>query len=209
MKKLLLIIMISLISLAVMVNVKAFDKENVNVEISGIENKKYDAKITYRNDFYVCHIQDKKSTYINGDEIIITCENNLLPFIKKNFKYGIDSLLSSEFDNRDVLLTQWQNRGIQRIVAVYKSNEELTEVGNAYLTISMNGNGKGSIYFDSNILYDSKNERYVKWSDNEIHEYFESRISATIDSVKDNVELYEKGINGYKRVYLNSDLMNK
>ena len=117
-------------------------------------------------------------------------------------------MLSSKLDDKDVLLSQWGNRGIQRVVAIFKSNEEFAEIGHAYLTITENGDGTGNMYLDSNIMFDSKNERYVQIDDHEIKDEFSANVSAIVYHIKENVELYESGINGYKKVYINSEWRN-
>lgn len=67
----------------------------------------FDANISYKGNNYVCSIDNQRNTYMNGDEINIICQNIVFPFIKITFKYGIDSLLSTNLDDDEILLSQW------------------------------------------------------------------------------------------------------
>lgn len=185
--------------------ITSFDKENVSIKFIGVEKGKYSSEIIYHNNLYTCSIDNQQSTYINGDEVTITCKNSIIPIVKKNFEYGIDSLLTNELDNKDVLLSQWKNRGIKNILAVFKTKDERIDNGSHYLTFAFDDQSKGVGYYDMNVLYDSMNELYVK-KDKEGYVFdFPAEVSLHYNNIYSSIQLYEKEMNHFELIYLNNN----
>lgn len=146
---------------------------------------------------------------MNGDEINIICQNIVFPFIKITFKYGIDSLLSTNLDDDEILLSQWQQRGYKNILAIFKAEGNGKDNWNKYYTITVEGNNQGKGYLDESILFDSKNNRYIQIKDKEVSSNIETGLVVTIKDPCLTVALYSDGKGEYEQIYVNVDYYNK
>ncbi len=108
-----------------------FHKWNVKVTIQGIENGFVDIDVDYVGGMYTCELSNEKKTYVNGDELEISCTNNLVSSINKETKYVIKGLYTND-DDLDVLFNQWENREVKYgdtikkddVVAVFKKTQD-------------------------------------------------------------------------------------
>lgn len=172
-----------------------FHKWALKVSIQGIENGFVDIDIGYANSLYTCKLSNRKKAYINGDELEISCTNNLFSSINKQINYKIKGLYTNK-DDLDVLFKQYENRKItdtiviekKDIIAVLKKKED-DHTSNYYCIVQELVDFTG--YFDRGIVYDEVNKQYVQFSNKKftkdiidpvivyIHDY---NLQPTIDS---------------------------
>lgn len=151
-----------------------FHKWNVKVTIQGIENAYVDIDIDYIGGLYTCELSSKKKTYVNGDELKISCTNNLLSSINKQINYEISGLYTNG-DDLDVLFKQWENRKItygddirkDDVVAVFK---KIDDNHTSYYYCIVMGPKEFVGYFDRGVVYDEVNKQYVQFLDKEFKE---------------------------------------
>ena len=146
-----------------------FHKWNVKVTIQGIENGFVDIDVEYVGDLYTCELSNEKKTYVNGDELEISCSNNLLSSINKEINYEIKGLYTNK-DDLDVLFKQWENRKITYgddirkadVAAVFKKTQD-NHTSDYYCIVQ--GPKEFVGYFDRGIVYDEVNKQYVQFLD--------------------------------------------
>lgn len=151
-----------------------FHKWNVKMTIQGIENAYVDIDIDYIGGLYTCELSSKKKTYVNGDELKISCTNNLLSSINKQINYEISGLYTNG-DDLDVLFKQWENRKItygddirkDDVVAVFK---KIDDNHTSYYYCIVMGPKEFVGYFDRGVVYDEVNKQYVQFLDKEFKE---------------------------------------
>ena len=150
-----------------------FHKWNVKVTIQGIENGFVDIDVDYVGGMYTCELSNEKKTYVNGDELEISCTNNLVSSINKETKYVIKCLYTND-DDLDVLFNQWENREVKYgdtikkddVVAVFKKTH-LNHTSDYYCIVQ--GPKEFVGYFDRGIVYDEVNKQYVQFLDKEVN----------------------------------------
>lgn len=150
-----------------------FHKWNVKVTIQGIENDFVDIDVDYVGGMYTCELSNEKKTYVNGDELEISCTNNLVSSINKETKYVIKCLYTND-DDLDVLFNQWENREVKYgdtikkddVVAVFKKTH-LNHTSDYYCIVQ--GPKEFVGYFDRGIVYDEVNKQYVQFLDKEVN----------------------------------------
>lgn len=146
-----------------------FHKWNVKVTIQGIENGFVDIDVEYVGGLYTCELSNEKKTYVNGDELEISCTSNLVSSINKETKYEIKGLYTND-DDLDVLFKQWENREVKYgdtikkddVAAVFKKIDD--NYTSYYYCIVM-GPKEFVGYFDRGIVYDEVNKQYVQFLD--------------------------------------------
>ena len=150
-----------------------FHKWNVKVTIQGIENGFVDIDVDYVGGMYTCELSNEKKTYVNGDELEISCTNNLVSSINKETKYVIKCLYTND-DDLDVLFNQWENREVKYgdtikkddFVSVFKKTH-LNHTSDYYCIVQ--GPKEFVGYFDRGIVYDEVNKQYVQFLDKEVN----------------------------------------
>ena len=150
-----------------------FHKWNVKVTIQGIENGFVDIDVDYVGGMYTCELSNEKKTYVNGDELEISCTNNLVSSINKETKYVIKGLYTND-DDLDVLFNQWENREVKYgdtikkddVVAVFK---KIDDNHTSYYYCIVMGPKEFVGYFDRGIVYDEVNKQYVQFLDKEVN----------------------------------------
>ena len=150
-----------------------FHKWNVKVTIQGIENGFVDIDVDYVGGMYTCELSNEKKSYVNGDELEISCTNNLVSSINKETKYVIKCLYTND-DDLDVLFNQWENREVKYgdtikkddVVAVFKKTH-LNHTSDYYCIVQ--GPKEFVGYFDRGIVYDEVNKQYVQFLDKEVN----------------------------------------
>lgn len=150
-----------------------FHKRNVKVTIQGIENGFVDIDVDYVGGMYTCELSNEKKTYVNGDELEISCTNNLVSSINKETKYVIKGLYTND-DDLDVLFNQWENREVKYgdtikkddVVAVFKKTQDNHT---SYYYCIVQGPKEFAGYFDRGIVYDGVNKQYVQFLDKEVN----------------------------------------
>ena len=150
-----------------------FHKWNVKVTIQGIENGFVDIDVDYVGGMYTCELSNEKKTYVNGDELEISCTNNLVSSINKETKYVIKGLYTND-DDLDVLFNQWENREVKYgdtikkddVVAVFK---KIDDNHTSYYYCIVMGPKEFVGYFDRGIVYDEVNRQYVQFLDKEVN----------------------------------------
>ena len=150
-----------------------FHKWNVKVTIQGIENGFVDIDVDYVGGMYTCELSNEKKTYVNGDELEISCTNNLVSSINKETKYVIKCLYTND-DDLDVLFNQCENREVKYgdtikkddVVAVFKKTH-LNHTSDYYCIVQ--GPKEFVGYFDRGIVYDEVNKQYVQFLDKEVN----------------------------------------
>ena len=157
-----------------LVYILMFHKWNVKVTIQGIENAYVDIDVDYVGGLYTCELSSKKKTYVNGDQLEISCTNNLLSSINKQINYEISGLYTNG-DDLDVLFKQWENRKItygddirkDDVVAVFK---KIDDNHTSYYYCIVMGPKEFVGYFDRGVVYDEVNKQYVQFLDKEFKE---------------------------------------
>ena len=150
-----------------------FHKWNVKVTIQGIENGFVDIDVEYVGGLYTCELSNEKKTYVNGDELEISCTSNLVSSINKETKYEIKGLYTND-DDLDVLFNQWENREVKYgdtikkddVVAVFKKTQD-NHTSDYYCIVQ--GPKEFVGYFDRGIVYDEVNKQYVQFLDKEVN----------------------------------------
>ena len=151
-----------------------FHKWNVKVTIQGIENGFVDIDVDYVGGLYTCELSNEKKTYVNGDELEISCTSNLVSSINKETKYKIKGLYTND-DDLDVLFNQWENREVKYgdtikkddVVAVFK---KIDDNHTSYYYCIVMGPKEFVGYFDRGIVYDEVNKQYVQFLDKKFKE---------------------------------------
>lgn len=151
-----------------------FHKWNVKVTIQGIEKGFVDIDVEYVGGLYTCELSNEKKTYVNGDELEISCTNNLVSSINKEIKNEISGLYTND-DDLDVLFKQWENREVKYgdtikkddVVAVFK---KIDDNHTSYYYCIVMGPKEFVGYFDRGIVYDEVNRQYVQFLDKEFKE---------------------------------------
>ena len=151
-----------------------FHKWNVKVTIQGIENGFADIDVNYIGGLYTCELSNEKKTYVNGDELEISCTNNLFSSVNKQIEYEISGLYTND-DDLDVLFNQWENRKItygddirrDDVVAVFKKIQD-DHTSHYYCIVQ--GSKEFVGYYDRGIVYDEVNKQYVQFLDKEFKE---------------------------------------
>ena len=146
-----------------------FHKWNVKVTIQGIENGFVDIDVEYVGGLYTCELSNEKKTYVNGDELEISCTSNLFSSVNKQIEYEISSLYTNN-DDLDVLFNQWENREVKYgdtikkddVVAVLK---KIDDNHTSYYYCIVMGPKEFVGYFDRGIVYDEVNRQYVQFLD--------------------------------------------
>lgn len=151
-----------------------FHKWNVKVAIQGIENGFVDIDVEYVGGLYTCELSSKKKTYVNGDQLEISCTSNLFSSVNKQIEYEISGLYTND-DDLDVLFNQWENREVKYgdtikkddVVAVFK---KIDDNHTSYYYCIVMGPKEFVGYFDRGIVYDEVNRQYVQFLDKEFKE---------------------------------------
>lgn len=151
-----------------------FHKWNVKVTIQGIENGFVDIDVEYVGGLYTCELSNEKKTYVNGDQLEISCTNNLFSSVNKQIEYEISGLYTND-DDLDVLFNQWENREVKYgdtikkddVVAVFK---KIDDNHTSYYYCIVMGPKEFVGYFDRGIVYDEVNRQYVQFLDKEFKE---------------------------------------
>ena len=151
-----------------------FHKWNVKVTIQGIENGFVDIDVDYSGGLYTCELSNEKKTYVNGDELEISCTSNLFSSVNKQIEYEISGLYTND-DDLDVLFNQWENREVKYgdtikkddVVAVFK---KIDDNHTSYYYCIVMGPKEFVGYFDRGIVYDEVNRQYVQFLDKEFKE---------------------------------------
>ena len=151
-----------------------FHKWNVKVTIQGIENGFVDIDVEYVGGLYTCELSNEKKTYVNGDELEISCTSNLFSSVNKQIEYEISSLYTNN-DDLDVLFKQWENRKItygddirkDDVVVVFKKTQD-DHTSHYYCIVQ--GSKEFVGYYDRGIVYDEANKQYVQFLDKEFKE---------------------------------------
>ncbi len=151
-----------------------FHKWNVKVNVQGIENAYVDIDIDYTGGLYTCELASKKKTYVNGDQLEISCTSNLFSSVNKQIEYEISGLYTND-DDLDVLFNQWENREVKYgdtikkddVVAVFK---KIDDNHTSYYYCIVMGPKEFVGYFDRGIVYDEVNKQYVQFLDKEFKE---------------------------------------
>lgn len=151
-----------------------FHKWNVKVSIQGIENGFVDIDVEYVGGLYTCELSSKKKTYVNGDELEISCTSNLFSSVNKQIEYEISGLYTND-DDLDVLFNQWENRKItygddirkDDVVVVFKKTQD-DHTSHYYCIVQ--GSKEFVGYYDRGIVYDEANKQYVQFLDKEFKE---------------------------------------
>ena len=151
-----------------------FHKWNVKVTIQGIENGFVDIDVEYVGGLYTCELSNEKKTYINGDELEISCTSNLFSSVNKQIEFEICGLYTND-DDLDVLFNQWENREVKYgdtikkddVVAVFK---KIDDNHTSYYYCIVMGPKEFVGYFDRGIVYDEVNKQYVQFLDKEFKE---------------------------------------
>ena len=146
-----------------------FHKWNVKVTIQGIENGFVDIDVEYVGGLYTCELSNEKKTYVNGDELEISCTSNLFSSVNKQIEYEISGLYTND-DDLDVLFNQWENREVKYgdtikkddVVAVLK---KIDDNHTSYYYCIVMGPKEFVGYFDRGIVYDEVNRQYVQFLD--------------------------------------------
>lgn len=146
-----------------------FHKWNVKVTIQGIENGFVDIDVEYVGGLYTCELSNEKKTYVNGDELEISCTSNLFSSVNKQIEYEISSLYTNN-DDLDVLFNQWENREVKYgdtikkndVVALFK---KIDDNHTSYYYCIVMGPKEFVGYFDRGIVYDEANKEYVQFLD--------------------------------------------
>ena len=119
-------------------------------------------------------MSDKKRTYVNGNELEISCTNSLISSINKQIEYEISGLYTND-DDLDVLFNQWENRKItygddirkDDVVVVFKKTQD-DHTSHYYCIVQ--GSKEFVGYYDRGIVYDEANKQYVQFLDKEFKE---------------------------------------
>lgn len=151
-----------------------FHKWNVKVTIQGIENGFVDIDVNYTGGLYTCELSNEKKTYVNGDELEISCTSNLFSSVNKQIEYEISGLYTND-DDLDVLFNQWENREVKYgdtikkddVVALFK---KIDDNHTSYYYCIVAGSKEFVGYFDRGIVYDEVNKEYVQFLDKEFKE---------------------------------------
>ena len=151
-----------------------FHKWNVKVAIQGIENGFVDIDVEYVGGLYTCELSNEKKTYVNGDELEISCTSNLFSSVNKQIEYEISGLYTND-DDLDVLFNQWENREVKYgdtikkddVVAVFK---KIDDNHTSYYYCIVMGPKEFVGYFDRGVVYDEVNRQYVQFLDKEFKE---------------------------------------
>lgn len=151
-----------------------FHKWNVKVTIQGIENGFVDIDVEYVGGLYTCELSNEKKTYVNGDELEISCTSNLFSSVNKQIEYEISGLYTND-DDLDVLFNQWENREVKYgdtikkddVVALFK---KIDDNHTSYYYCIVMGPKEFVGYFDRGIVYDEVNKQYVQFLDKEFKE---------------------------------------
>lgn len=151
-----------------------FHKWNVKVTIQGIENSFVDIDVNYTGGLYTCELSNEKKTYVNGNELEISCTNSLISSINKQIEYEISGLYTND-DDLDVLFNQWENRKItygddirkDDVVVVFKKTQD-DHTSHYYCIVQ--GSKEFVGYYDRGIVYDEANKQYVQFLDKEFKE---------------------------------------
>ena len=151
-----------------------FHKWNVKVSIQGIENGFVDIDVEYVGGLYTCELSSKKKTYVNGDQLEISCTSNLFSSVNKQREYEISGLYTND-DDLDVLFNQWENRKItygddirkDDVVVVFKKTQD-DHTSHYYCIVQ--GSKEFVGYYDRGIVYDEANKQYVQFLDKEFKE---------------------------------------
>lgn len=151
-----------------------FHKWNVKVTIQGIENGFVDIDVDYTGGLYTCELSNEKKTYVNGDQLEISCTSNQFSSFNKQIEYEISGLYTND-DDLDVLFNQWENREVKYgdtikkddVVAVFK---KIDDNHTSYYYCIVMGPKEFVGYFDRGIVYDEVNRQYVQFLDKEFKE---------------------------------------
>lgn len=151
-----------------------FHKWNVKATIQGIENGFVDIDVEYVGGLYTCELSNEKKTYVNGDQLEISCTNNLFSSVNKQIEYEISGLYTND-DDLDVLFNQWENREVKYgdtikkddVVALFK---KIDDNHTSYYYCIVMGPKEFVGYFDRGIVYDEVNKEYVQFLDKEFKE---------------------------------------
>lgn len=151
-----------------------FHKWNVKVTIQGIENGFVDIDVEYVGGLYTCELSNEKKTYVNGDQLEISCTSNLFSSVNKQIEYEISGLYTND-DDLDVLFNQWENREVKYgdtikkddVVALFK---KIDDNHTSYYYCIVMGPKEFVGYFDRGIVYDEVNRQYVQFLDKEFKE---------------------------------------
>ena len=186
-----------------------FHKWNVKVTIQGIENGFVDIDVDYTGGLYTCELSNEKKTYVNGDELEISCTNNLVSSINKEIKYEISSLYTNN-DDLDVLFKQWENREVKYgdtikkddVAAVFKKTQD-NHTSDYYCIVQ--GPKEFVGYFDRGIVYDEVNRQYVQFLDKE---FKEGTFQPTVIHIHDIQVTFDSRLNeqDYTCIYVRDDL---
>ena len=186
-----------------------FHKWNMKVTIQGIENGFVDIDVEYIGGLYTCEMSNEKKTYVNGDELEISCTNNLVSSIHKQIEYEISGLYTND-DDLDVLFNQWENRKItygddikkDDVAAVFKKTQD-NHTSDYYCIVQ--GSKEFVGYFDRSIVYDEVNKQYVQFLDKE---FKEGTFQPTVIHIHDIQVTFDSRLNelDYTCIYVRDDL---
>ena len=177
--------------------------------IQGIENGFVDIDVDYTGGLYTCELSNEKKTYVNGDELEISCTSNLFSSVNKQIEYEISGLYTND-DDLDVLFKQWENREVKYgdtikkddVVAVFKKIDD-NHTSDYYCIVQ--GPKEFVGYFDRGIVYDEVNRQYVQFLDKE---FKEDTFQPTVIHIHDIQVTFDSRLNelDYTCIYVRDDL---
>ena len=202
-------VFLTVVVLMIFIYLFMFHKWNVKVTIQGIENGFVDIDVEYVGGLYTCEMSNEKKTYVNGDELEISCTNNLVSSIHKQITYEIEGLYTND-DDLDVLFNQWENRKItygddikkDDVAAVFKKTQD-NHTSDYYCIVQ--GIREFVGYFDRGIVYDEVNKQYVQFLDKE---FKEGTFQPTVIHIHDIQVTFDSRLNelDYTCIYVRDDL---
>ena len=185
-----------------------FHKWNVKVTIQGIENGFVDIDVEYVGGLYTCELSNEKKTYVNGDELEISCTSNQFSSFNKQIEYEISGLYTND-DDLDVLFNQWENREVKYgdtikkddVVAVFK---KIDDNHTSYYYCIVMGPKEFVGYFDRGIVYDEVNKQYVQFLHKEFKELIFEPTVIHIHDIFVTLASYQNELD-YTCIYVRDD----
>lgn len=185
-----------------------FHKWNVKVTIQGIENGFVDIDVDYTGGLYTCELSNEKKTYVNGDQLEISCTSNLFSSVNKQIEYEISGLYTND-DDLDVLFNQWENREVKYgdtikkddVVALFK---KIDDNHTSYYYCIVMGPKEFVGYFDRGIVYDEVNKEYVQFLDKEFKEGTFQPTVIHIHDIQVTLASYQNELD-YTCIYVRDD----
>ena len=185
-----------------------FHKWNVKVTIQGIENGFADIDVDYVGGLYTCELSNEKKTYVNGDQLEISCTSNLFSSVNKQIEYEITGLYTND-DDLDVLFNKWENREVKYgdtikkddVVAVFK---KIDDNHTSYYYCIVMGPKEFVGYFDRGIVYDEVNKQYVQFLDKKFKDLTFEPTVIHIHDIFVTLDSYQSELD-YTCIYVRDD----